>query len=231
MKGKTEVCVLSDDRRVKYRIDRREISPYYYVYFKGPDGRVREVSTKETNRKRAENATAAVIVREYQPKVHYQDVTWDEAVAMVVEQMRGRNLRPNTIETYKNAIRTFRDAFPGTTGPGVVTQEMAKQYKLKRLKGCMPETVKGDLNELKTVFGKWLVEECGILAANPFEGVDPPKVDKRDPRIIAPQERDELVAWLAARWDNWRLLSCSLRPRRGSAAASESWRPCRPGTW
>lgn len=201
----TEVCVLDDGRRVKYRLDKRKTSASYYVYFEGPDGKRHEISTKEPNQKRARESAVAVIIQEFQPRVYYQDIGWDEAVEMMAEHMRGRNLRPNTVETYKYAIRAFRNAFPKVNGPGAVTVDMAKRYKLERLKTCVPETVKGDLNELNTVFGKWFVAECGILGANPFEGVEPPKVDKREPRLIERTERDALMGWLAARWDNWRL--------------------------
>lgn len=210
-----EVCVLADGRRVKYRVDRRKSSPCYYVYFEGPDGRRREISTKETNLKRARDSAAAVITQEFQPRVFFQAIGWDEAVEMMTEQMRGRNLRPNTISTYENALRTFRKVFPSVDGPGSVTTDMAKQYKLKRLATCKPETVRGDLNELSIVFGKWWVGECGILAANPFEGVDPPKVDRRDPRIIGRQERDALMTWLAEMWDRWRLPLLFLEVKAG----------------
>lgn len=201
---KTETCVLSDGRRVKYRLDLRKSSPFYYVYFEGPDGKRREISTKEPNQKRARDSAVAVIGQEFEPKVFYQNVGWDEAVELMAEQMVANNLRPNTVTTYKYAVKTFRDLFPKVEGPGSVTTEMAKKYKLERLRTCVPETVKGDLNELNTVFGKWWREVCGILAANPFEGVEPPKVDKRDPRIITPQERVALNEWLAANWDGWR---------------------------
>ena len=202
---KTEICVLSDGRRVKYRLDKRKSSPSYYVYFEGPDGKRREISTKEPNQKRARESGVALIAQEFEPKVFFRNVGWDEAIEKMAEQMAGENLRPNTISTYRYAVKTFRDAFPKVDGPATVTSEMAKAYKLQRLKTCKPETVKGDINELHTVFGKWWVEECGLLGANPFEGVEPPKVDKREPRIIEAKERDALMSWLGETWDNWRM--------------------------
>ena len=51
--------------------------------------------------------------------------------------------------------------------------------------------------ELKTVFGKWWGEECGLLASNPFAEVVPPKLDEGEARIITPDERDALFRWLA----------------------------------
>jgi hypothetical protein len=174
--------------------------------FAGPDGNRKEKSTQEANQKRAKDSAVAIIVQEYQPKVYFQDIPWDGAVEMLEREMRAANLRPNTIITYKGAIQTLRDIFPTAHGPALITEAMAKQYKKARMEaGHSPYTVKGDLMELKTAFGKWWVAECGILASNPFAGVEPPKVDKLDPRIVAPGERDAFTAWLSERWGDWRL--------------------------
>jgi hypothetical protein len=211
MKAKTEVYALNDGRRVKYRVDKRKLGPCYYAYFRGPDGRVHEVSTKETNRRRATDAALAIIDQTYQPKAYFEDIGWDDAVAMMVEHMKGSNLRPHTISTYRWVVEAFRKVFPGVPGPCSVTPAMAEEYKMKRLKaGLSPHTVKGDLNELGTVFGKWWCEVCKITPVNPFENVEPPKADKLDPRIVAPFEREAFETWLVERWDNWRLPSLFL---------------------
>jgi hypothetical protein len=157
---KTETCVLSDGRRVKYSLKQREgRDPFYLVVFRGADGKRKERSSGEANQKRAKDSAVAIIVRDFEPRMHSQRIGWDEAVEKMAEAMRGKNLRPNTVSSYRFVIKTFRDAFPGVDGPSVVTTEMAKQYKIKRLETCKPETVKGDLNELSIVFGKWWVKE------------------------------------------------------------------------
>jgi translation initiation factor IF-2 len=48
--------------------------------------------------------------------------------------------------------------------------------------------LQADLMELKAVFGKWWGEQCGILEANPFADIDPPKVDRREPHPAMPRE-------------------------------------------
>ena len=206
MKSKTEVCVLSDGRRVKYRVDKRDHGPCFNAYFRGPDGRKKEISTKETNRKRALDSAVAIIMQAFQPKSYFHNIDWDEAVAMMVERMEVDNLRPNTVSTYKWAIVTFRKVFPEVSGPGSVTPAMAEEYKKRRMKAKKsPHTVAGDLTELSTVFGKWWCDECKIIESNPFVDIEPPKRDKLQPRIISLVERKAFETWLAERWNHWRL--------------------------
>src|SRR4051794_15892538 len=99
--GKSEVCVLSDGRRVKYSLKKRERDPYYLVVFRGTDGNRKERSTGEANQKRAKDSAVVVIVQEYQPKVYYRDIGWDEALGMLETAMKAANLRPNSITTYR----------------------------------------------------------------------------------------------------------------------------------
>jgi hypothetical protein len=61
------------------------------------------------------------------------------------------------------------------------------------------------LSALKAIFGKWLGKECGLLDGNPFADVKPPKCDDPDVRIVSADESGALLAWLSARWNNWRL--------------------------
>ncbi len=187
MMSKTEVCVLSDGRRVEFSLKKRERDPNLLVVFMGPDGRTKERSTFEPNQKRAKESAVALIVQEYQPKIYYQNIAWEEAIAKLVRAIKAANLRDNSIETYTSAVQTLRSVFPKATGPSVITPEMAKEYRTARMEpGYSPHTVKNDLMELKTVFGKWWGKECGFLETNPFADIEPPKVDRFEPRIIGP---------------------------------------------
>ena len=92
--------------------------------------------------------------------------------------------------------------------PADVTVEMANEYKRRRMEATpapSPWSIRGDLATLKAVFGKWLGSECGLLAANPFANVKPPKCDEPDVRIVTAEETDALFAWLEKRWNKWRL--------------------------
>jgi integrase len=58
-----------------------------------------------------------------------------------------------------------------------------------------------------------------LLASNPFANVKPPKCDEPDVRIVSADETGALLAWLADRWNNWRMPAIYLE-----IAALVGWR-------
>lgn len=200
-----DVCVLADGRRVKYSLKRRGRDPFYLVCFRGSDGGRKERSTQESNKRRAADSAVAVIRSDYEPRSALSDIAWDEAIEKMVEHMEGHNLRPQTIKSYRSTIKTLRDLFPESHGPAEITGAMAERYKMARLKKRRATTVKGDLNELSIVFGRWWVETCKLLPSNPFTDVEPPKVDKPEPVVLTADEQREFLGWLSDRWGAWRL--------------------------
>lgn len=210
--SRQEVCVLPDGRRVGYSLKRRGRDPFYLAVFRGPDGRPRERSTKEPNQKRARDATIALIIDEYTPRTTIRSVTWDEADAVMVQHMKGQNLRPRTIDDYRMVIRKLRAAFPEARGPADITESMAKQYKIARIgEGLSAHTVGGNLNKFSVIWRKWLIEECGLVAENPWEKIEHPKTDRLRPRIITSDEQALFLEWLERRWEGWRLPALFLR--------------------
>ena len=129
-----EVCVLVDGRRIKYSLKRRGRDPFYLACFRGPDGKRKERSTQETGQRRAADSAAILIGNEYNPHATVQKLSWEDATKLMVEHMRGENLRPNTISTYESVLATLRKTCPDSIGPVSVTPVMAEQYKLARLK-------------------------------------------------------------------------------------------------
>jgi integrase len=92
------------------------------------------------------------------------------------------------------------------TWPSRESVSRCNEYKRCRAeRGLSAWTIKGDLSTLKAIFGKWLVQECGLLTANPFANVRPPKCDEPDVRIVTADESADLFAWLGERWNGWRL--------------------------
>jgi len=82
---------------------------------------------------------------------------------------------------------------------------MGERYKMRRLRdGYSPWTVRGNLNTLRIVYRKWWMKTAKILTDNPFEEIEFPKVDRKPPRIILPEEVHAFLDWLSARWDGWR---------------------------
>jgi integrase len=114
----------------------------------------------------------------------------------------------------------FQGMFPEATTPADVTPEMANEFKRKRAEvHNSPWSTKGDLATLRAVFGKWLMRECGLLIANPFANVKPPKCDEPDVRIVAAEESKALFDWLSTRWNGWKLPAVYLE-----VAALLGWR-------
>lgn len=202
----TNICTLDDGRRIKFSVLRRNRDPFYLVRFRGPDGKPKERSTSEPGQRRAIDSACRIIRDAYDPDIGVEAIDWQEAEEILIEHMRAKNLRQATITDYVSTIHTLRDAFPQRSGPNQISALLAERYKMRRLRdGYSPWTVKGNLNTLRIVYGKWWIKIAKILIENPFEAVEPPKVDRKPPRIILPEEIQAFVGWLSTRWDDWRL--------------------------
>src|SRR5262249_52185898 len=55
------------------------------------------------------------------------------------------------------------------------------------------------------IWRRWFIQELGYVAANPWEGVTSPKVDRLTPRALTAEEVRAFFAWLGQRWQGWRL--------------------------
>jgi integrase len=210
-----QTCILSDGRRVKFTLKKRCRDPYYLVYFRTPDGRPKEKSTSEANKRRATDSAIVIISEEYSPKPVRPNPSWDEATKVMVRYMEADNLRPGTITQYQMAVNGLRRLFPETCGPAAITPQLAQKYKVLRLETKIaPRTVEGNLGNLNIVYGHWWRDICRILVENPFEGVAPPKADKRPPRIISPEEEQAFLSWLSRHWRGWRFPAMFLEVKK-----------------
>lgn len=202
----SEVCILEDGRRVRFSLKRRKRDPYYLVSFPGPASKRVERTTKEENKRRATDSAVVIIKNEYDPGPVINTVSWDDAIRLMTDAMTAKNLRPGTISDYKTNVGNLRKQFPKTEGPFAVTPLMAEEYKAVRITaGKSVQTVKNDLIALSVVYGKWWKKVCKIVDLNPFAEVEPPKTDKRPPRILTPAEQTAFLNWLSVRWNGWRL--------------------------
>ena len=205
----SEICELYDGRRVRFSLNQRDGRPAYFVYFRSPDGRRSEASTKETNRRRAQDAAIAIIRDAYAPPPAPpptpDSTEWDDSLKLALRHMRANNLRPTTIQQYELAVKTLRKVVPDSRGPDDITPALAEHFKLVRLeKGKKPRTVENDINNLSIVYGHWFRDTLKIIDSNPFADVEPPRYDKTPPRYIAQDEEQALFKWLTDRW-GWRL--------------------------
>jgi integrase len=201
----SQICILEDGRRVRFSLKKRGRDPFYLVGFRGPDGRRLERTTKEPNQRRAADSATSIIKDEFATRIVVNLHSWEDAKKVMVRHMEARNLRPATIDDYRFTVNTLQQTFPKTKGPADITPTMAERYKMLRLeKGKAIWTVKGNLNALNVVYGHWLKRVCKIVTVNPFEDVEPPKVERHPPRIIAPEEVQAFLNWLSQRWLGWR---------------------------
>src|SRR5947209_6182172 len=125
------VCILPDSRRVTFRVSLREGQASYLVFFRGPDGRRLEKSTKEASQKRAIDAAQQAILQEYQPKALAPLVSWDDALARLVKAMRANNNRDSTVDDYLDTLKLLRRFYPDSRGPGDITPQVAKDFKAR----------------------------------------------------------------------------------------------------
>jgi integrase len=143
--------------------------------------------------------------------------TWDDCRNALQRAMEADNLRPSYVADALIALDVLKRTFPELASPALVTSDMANEYKRRRSETkkpgsaegaaefLSPWSIRGDLSTLRAIFGKWLRDECGLLASNPFEKVRPPKCDDPDVRIVSAAETVGLFAWLAERWHKWPL--------------------------
>ena len=188
----SEVAALSDGRRVRFSLLKRKNRPAYFAFFRGPDGRRREKSTLEKNRKRAQDAAVAIIREAY----HQQGFTptWEDALDALADHERAANLRSKSTDQYRFAIRALRRLFPDTGGPSDFTAEMAEAFKLARSKEVLPRTLEGNIDNLRISWNHW----CRLLklSSNPFNGVEPPRYEESPNRYVEQKELDELLDWI-----------------------------------
>lgn len=145
---------------------------------------------------------------EPEPEPEAPGPTWDDCRAALQRAMEADNSRPSYVYDALMVLDTLRRTFPDVLSPADVTPEMANEYKRRRAedeRGLSPWTIRSDVSVLKAIFGKWLGRECGLLKSNPFENVRPPRCDDPEVRIVSAEETADLFAWLATRWNDWRL--------------------------
>src|SRR5262249_25106806 len=123
------ICILPDGRRVPFAIKSRADDPFYFVCFRSAEGRRLERSTKETSKKRAEEAAESLIKEEYDPKALTGNITWDDALTSLERRMRENNNKARTVQDYCDSLALLRGFFPATRGPGDITVALAKEFK------------------------------------------------------------------------------------------------------
>ena len=163
-----EVCVLADGRRVKFSLKRRDRDPYFLVCFEGPDGKRKDAHVRARVTSVVRSDSAVIIIRnEYDPHAVVSEPLLGRGHRLDGRAHEGREPGPNSISTYETVLNTLGDlaefvrAGVDHPGDGRAVQAGPSQ----NLQAVY--TVRGDINELSIIFGKWFVETLKLLSANP----------------------------------------------------------------
>ena len=89
---KRQSVQLADGRTVQFSLKQRAGEPFYFVCFRGKDGRRLEKSTKQASQKRASDSAIAIIKEEYTTKPVLVSLTWDEAEAALARMERDNQI-------------------------------------------------------------------------------------------------------------------------------------------
>jgi integrase len=166
------------------------------------------MTTSEKAKHAAEEAAVPIIRDVYTPRT--AGMSWDDALPLLREHMKAKNLRPGSIAQYELVVSVLRNVFPDAAGPADITPAMAQEFVVKRMKAkrgekrLSPRTVEGNIGNLSIVFGHWFRDTLKIIKIDPFSEVEPPKYDKKPPRVISAEESKAFFDWLKATW-GWRL--------------------------
>ena len=193
---------------MRFSLKKRPDSPFYFVCFRDAQGRRRELITGERAKHAAEDAAPQFVRDDY--AVTCERKPWDEALKLMRQHMEAKNLRPGSIQQYELVVSVLRKVFPDSQGPVDITPAMAQTFVVKRMEAkpgetkLSPRTVEGNIGNLSIVFGHWFRDTLKIVPSDPFADVEPPKNDKKPPRIITAEESKAFFDWLRTKWD-WRL--------------------------
>ena len=207
--ARQESLVLQDFGVVRFSLLQRHPEPYWNIRFRSPDGRRLERSTGKTKRGDALAEAPAIILKTYKPADDAPSAAftrWDQAIALMRKEMAASGLRDGTIGDYFTCLQTVRNVFPsGVLGPNDVTERHAGEYVEKRMRSAKAVTVRGNIVKLRALWTKWFIDRMGICGANPWDGVDLPKADKKDPRVLTDAEELKFLNWLGKKFAGWRL--------------------------
>jgi hypothetical protein len=132
--------------------------------------------------------------------------TWDECRAALERAMKAANRASGTIENYLDCFDNLRATLPKVKYPADLTHNHGNEYKkLRAEQEIEPPTIAGNLASLRSIFGKWLIDDCGLLADNPFAKVKKPTWKDQPIRVITPTEQAALIDWFKQKWNNWKL--------------------------
>jgi integrase len=205
---------------VRYAFVQRGGSDIYRVRFKGPLGKLVEISTGRSRKVDAIEEAHRLVLEEFcQIAPSAEKVPWDDARAKLEEAMRADGKRSRTISEYLKSLKGLAAMFPLARGPADITDRMAGDFKSKYANGRTvrkkklkpgeqaparrrrPQTLDSQLRMLKASF-TWF-KKLGLVDANPFEKVELPELDRHEVKFVRPEDVVEFFDWLEKRYPAW----------------------------
>ena len=198
---------------VKFSVLQRQPDPCWHIRFRSLDGRRIVRPTKKTKHQDAIEAAAAIIAVEYglggKPAGEDEPTTfilWDKAIERMKKEMAHPAFGAAPLRITAPASKPCEYAFPsGLLGPNDVTDRHAGEYVERRMHTAKAVTVRGNIVKLRALWTKWFIDRLGFCGANPWDGVELPKVDKKDPRVLTDAEEVKFLKWLETKFAGWRL--------------------------
>lgn len=98
-----------------------------------------------------------------------------------------------TVENYMNDIREYRDFLKtNDLGPVTAIKQNVTRYYLSHLnqKGYKPRSIARKMSSIRS-FYKYMLKEH-FIESNPFSEISSPKLDKMLPKLLYPEEIDQL---------------------------------------
>lgn len=131
--------------------------------------------------------------KHYPASLGPMDITPDLAVKFLTDYANS----PYTRQT-ENA-RQPKPHYEGKPGPKPKPPKDAKVYYRSA------QAVRSRLRHLDSFWDHWLIGQTKQLTVNPWHAVQPPKVDKPDPRYITKAEEAAYFQWLDGKTKGWQL--------------------------
>jgi integrase len=112
-----------------------------------------------------------------------------DAERAFLEEKERKGLRPKTLDTYRGALRRFRETLP----PGVMLQDVTPEDIEAHVteRGLANATQRGRYRNLRALFN-WLAD-ADWLRSNPMDGVSPPRKETKEKAFLKPEDVERLL--------------------------------------
>jgi integrase len=217
------VYPLQDGRQIGANLKLR--GKYLAIVFAHPTepGKWIELSTGCESISDAQMEGAKIVLKYYSPTIapNPKTATWETVLAEIESES---DLRPRSLESYTSTVGIFRTFCPLSKGPGDVTPEIAKAFRVKYANtpytrspqpGATKRTrsAKTIENAIRRLSGLWRKLMPKYVRENVWDTqyVKRPSVPKKVPTIPTEDDVSAFFSWFNGRFPGWDLPRLFLR--------------------